>query len=101
MAYFHTTAKKQVRQKPDTFGYYLSNDTASRRTVPQYVPPQQDCPSGANQWASENIAGIVAGGLGLALAGMGIGYVMGANQEDNKRKQTLENNLRGYYNAQH
>jgi hypothetical protein len=98
---FITSPAKPQRKKPNLYGYYLANDTASRRTVPTYVPPQQDCPSGATQWASENIAGIVAGGVGILAAGMGIGYLMGANQDDKKRKQTLENNLRGYYNAQH
>lgn len=101
MPFFFAPAKNPPKQSPTRYGYHLANDTATRRTVPQYVPPMEDCPSSGTQWASENIAGIVTGGLGVLAAGMGLGYLIGAQNNPKKEpKQTaLENNLQGYYHA--
>jgi hypothetical protein len=80
---------------PTRTGYYNLANSTSR--APVYVPPpEQECPSCGTQWAAENATGLIIGGLGVLASGIGIGYLLGANNQKKDKSVTL-NSLKDKY----
>lgn len=101
MAYYYDTQPQLAAQSiaHNSMGYYLANSTGSGTRKPYTPPPdevyysnnEQSCGS---QWAAENAAGLIIGGIGILASGIGIGYLLGSKNDD-KPAPTL-NSLKNY-----